>query len=199
MTQERPTSLRILQTNKKKSLSPVIYVFVGFILGIIFSLIVFFVLFQAQSNDSVQATEQTEQYSTPSASSQNTVESVSSVIEQVQHENTESEEDSNFAQPQGTDLNKFFQHSTTATPDPAHRSSPFANELNGNKPVPPATPKPIQQKNAATTAPEKTKKVVETEPSKTTIPKAAESETEAPQASVQINVTQRPFTVNELK
>lgn len=199
MTQERPTSLRILQTNKKKSLSPVIYVFVGFILGVIFSLIIFFVLFQTQSSAPVETHEQTEPYSTPTTSTQSSIENVSNVAEQVQHENSESEEDSSFTQPQDTDLNKFFQHSATATPtNPAHRSSPFANELNGNKPVPATISKPIQQKNTATTGAEKTKKV-ETEPTKTTAPKTAEPEAEAPQASVQINVTQRPFTVNELK
>ena len=198
MIQERPTSLRILQTNKKKSLSPVIYVFVGFILGIISSLFIFFVLFQTQSNTLTESPEQIEELSIQAPNTQTSTENINNVIELTQNENTESDEDSNFAQPQSSDLNKFFQHSTTTSADPAHRSSPFANELNGNKPAPTAIAKPAQQKNIATTGPDKTKKV-EAEPKKVTTPKEAEPEAEAPQASVQINVTQRPFTVNELK
>ena len=61
MSQERATSLRILQTNKKKDLSPVVYLLIGFFSGVIFTALLLFVFSSVQSSEYVEPTQVVEQ------------------------------------------------------------------------------------------------------------------------------------------
>ncbi|UTO18690.1 hypothetical protein NGC85_12185 [Acinetobacter sp. Z1] len=201
MTQERTTSLRILQPHKKKTLSPVIYIIIGFISGIIFTSLIFFV-FAMSSNPTDTAMPQQEQAREENPTvlpnsktpTQNTDE-----IATIQHETTEPVEENNIAQPGSNDLSKFFQRTPAAAPS-AQQTSPFANEPNAKpqqKVIPVKSP---QEKNE--TAPVVTNKTVKPatpQPAKAAQMKEPEAEVEAPEATVQIKVTQKPFAVNELK
>ncbi|MCH7336131.1 hypothetical protein [Acinetobacter sp. NIPH 2699] len=197
MIQERPTSLRILQTNKKKNLSPVIYLLIGFLAGIICSLLIFFIFFKAQSQHEVQEAQQIEELLSPPTHVQQDAQSTQ-VIEFVPQESTEPDDDNSFTQPQSSDLNKFFQHAVVPPVNTAQPASPFASAQNTGKTAQPVTPKPNTNKNGQTSVSDKLTKIT-TQPTKTDTTKEVEPETEAPQATVQINVTQRPFSVNELK
>ncbi|ENX55291.1 MULTISPECIES: hypothetical protein [Acinetobacter] len=202
MTQERTTSLRILQTNKKKTLSPVIYLLIGFVSGIIFAALFFFI-FASDANSPAPSAPQTVEENEPvQTATKATAQSHEvEVTTPNHHETTESVEDNNFAQPGSNDLNKFFQR----TPPPAapapngQHVSPFANEPN-TKPTTVTSVKGPHSKNE-TVAPATNKIVAKPAPPATkAVPaKAAEVEAEAPEATVQIKVTQKPFAVNELK
>lgn len=203
MTQERATSLRILQTNKKKTLSPVIYIVIGFISGVIFTSLIFFV-FAMGSNPTDTAMPQQEQtieenptvLPNSKTPTQNTNE-----VATIEHETTEPVEENNIAQPGSNDLSKFFQRTPAAAPAPsAQQTSPFANEPNAKpqqKVVPVKSP---QEKNETVpVVTNKTVKPVASQPAKAAQMKEPEAEVEAPEANVQIKVTQKPFAVNELK
>ncbi|ENW95579.1 hypothetical protein [Acinetobacter sp. NIPH 298] len=197
MIQEKPTSLRILQTNKKKTLSPVIHLFIGFLSGIIFSLLIFFIFFKAQSHQEPNESEQAEVLLPPPTSMQQDSQSTH-VIEFTAQESTESDEDSNFTQPQSSELNKFFQHAAPPPVNSGQQTSPFPIGHNAGKTAQPKTPQLSNNKNGQTPVSDKVNKIT-TQPTKTNAAKEVEVEAEAPEATVQINVTQRPFSVNELK
>ncbi|ENX13056.1 hypothetical protein F895_02784 [Acinetobacter sp. CIP 64.2] len=201
MTQERTTSLRILQTNKKKTLSPVIYLLIGFLSGIIFTSLIFF-LFVTDSNTAEAVPLEQEQTVDENTNIQPHAKVPSHSSEEpmpVHHETAESAEDNGFAQPGSNDLNKFFQRTPppTAPVRTGQQISPFANEPNSKAVQPSAPAKPIATKNELPT----TNKVVKpaSQPVKAASPKTVEPEAEAPDATVQIKVTQKPFAVNELK
>ncbi|ENW92885.1 MULTISPECIES: hypothetical protein [Acinetobacter] len=203
MTQERATSLRILQTNKKKTLSPVIYILIGFISGVIFTSLIFFV-FVMGSNSADTAMPQQQQaieenptvLPNAKATAQNTDE-----VATIQHETTEPVEENNIAQPGSNDLSKFFQRTPPAAPAPSGQQvSPFANEPNAKTPQKVAPVKSPQGKNEPVPAViNKTVKPTSPQPAKAAPTKEPEAEVEAPEATVQIKVTQKPFAVNDLK
>lgn len=204
MTQERATSLRILQTNKKKTLSPVIYILIGFISGVIFTSLIFFV-FVMGSNSADTAMPQQQQaieenptvLPNAKATTQNTDE-----VATIQHETTEPVEENNIAQPGSNDLSKFFQRTApAAAPAPSGQQvSPFANEPNAKTPQKVAPVKSPQGKNEpAPAVTNKTVKPTAPQPAKAAPTKEPEAEVEAPEATVQIKVTQKPFAVNDLK
>lgn len=199
MSQERTTSLRILQTNKKKTISPVIYLIIGFVSGIILTALFFFMLSTdaPPSREAFDPTQQKQDDPVAHVSSKASI-PVTETPEATHHEAVESVEDSNFAQPGSNDLNKFFQRTPPAAVAPAQTRphvSPFANEPHAKPAQPAATPaKAIAPKNEA--APAKAVKPAP-QPAKAVAPK--EPEAEAPDATVQIKVTQKPFAVNELK
>ena len=194
MIQEKPTSLRILQRNKKKALAPTIYLLIGFISGIAFSLFAFFLFSKLQANpDSNSITSPEEQPVSP-ISRQNAQDVYT--VETSHQESTETVEDNNFAQPQSSDLNKFFQHAPIPAPHSQQRVSPFANEPNA-KPAQPVAAKNSNTKNEAAPANKAVKPAI---PSKQVVtPKEAEPEADTPDAVVQIKITQKAFAVNELK
>ncbi|MCH7383870.1 hypothetical protein MMP71_08380 [Acinetobacter dispersus] len=203
MTQERATSLRILQTNKKKTLSPVIYILIGFISGVIFtSLILFVFVMGSNSADIAMPQQQQAIEENPTvlpnakATAQNTDE-----VATIQHETTEPVEENNIAQPGSNDLSKFFQRTPAAAPAPSGQQvSPFANEPNAKTPQKVASVKSPQGKNEPAAAViNKTVKPTSPQPAKAAPTKEPEAEVEAPEATVQIKVTQKPFAVNDLK
>ncbi|NIE96052.1 hypothetical protein F3J02_06110 [Acinetobacter sp. Tr-809] len=203
MTQERATSIRILQSNKKKTLSPVIYLLIGFLSGIIFAALIFF-LFATDSSPSDTVAPQQEQ----ALEDNNRVQTHSKVTAQVSeetaaghHETAESVEDNNFTQPGSNDLNKFFQRTAPpAAPAPAGQHiSPFANEPNAKaqQKVVPAKSQQGKSEPAPAITNKTVKPAVAPQPAKAAPTK--EPEAEAPEATVQIKVTQKPFAVNELQ
>ncbi|ENW80524.1 hypothetical protein F909_01810 [Acinetobacter sp. ANC 3929] len=201
MTQERTTSLRILQTNKKKTLSPVIYIIIGFISGVLFTSLIFFV-FVMGSNPADTAMPQQEQtieenptvMPNAKATTHNTDE-----VATIQHETTEPVEENNIAQPGSNDLNKFFQRTPAAPAPSGQQVSPFANEPNA-KPQQKVVPTKLPQgKNETVPMTNKTVKPAAPQPAKAAPTKTPEAEVEAPEATVQIKVTQKPFAVNDLK
>ena len=203
MTQERATSLRILQTNKKKTLSPVIYILIGFISGVIFTSLIFFVFVMgSNSADTAMSQQQQAIEENPTvlpnakATAQNTDE-----VATIQHETTEPVEENNIAQPGSNDLSKFFQRTPAAAPAPSGQQvSPFANEPNAKTPQKVAPVKSPQGKNEpAPAVTNKTVKPTASQPAKAAPTKEPEAEVEAPEATVQIKVTQKPFAVNDLK
>lgn len=199
MIQEKPTSLRLLQTNKKKSLSPIVYVLIGFISGVACTLLIGFVFFMTQQKSKTEVDNvQTEQeHSALPVETQK--ESSKEIAVTLTHDDAMgAEEDNNLVQPGSNDLNKFFQHAPTVpTTQTEQRSSPFANEPNSKVTHQPLVVKPPVSASR-TTSPQNNNVP---KPVKTNEPRsqATEPEVEAPQATVQIKVTQKPFTVNELQ
>lgn len=204
MTQERATSLRILQTNKKKTLSPVIYILIGFISGVIFTSLIFFVFVMGSNSADIAMPQQQQAIEenptvlpNAKATTQNTDE-----VATIQHETTEPVEENNIAQPGSNDLSKFFQRTPpAAAPAPSGQQvSPFANEPNAKTPQKVAPAKSPQGKNEpAPAVTNKTVKPTSPQPAKAAPTKEPEAEVEAPEATVQIKVTQKPFAVNDLK
>lgn len=199
MIQEKPTSLRLLQTNKKKSLSPIVYVLIGFISGIACTLLIGFVFFMTQqkSKTEVENVQTEQEHSALPVETQK--ESSKEIVVTPTHDDAMgAEEDNNLVQPGSNDLNKFFQHAPTVpTTQTEQRSSPFANEPNSKVTHQPLVVKPPVSASR-TTSPQNNNVP---KPVKTNEPRsqATEPEVEAPQATVQIKVTQKPFTVNELQ
>lgn len=198
MIQEKPTSLRLLQTNKKKSLSPIIYVLIGFISGVAFTLLISFVFFMSQQKSNTEVNNVQTEQEHPVLPVETKNESSKEIVVTPTHDDAMgAEEDNNLVQPGSNDLNKFFQHAPAVPTAPTEqRSSPFANEPNSKVTHHPLVVKPPVSASR-TTSPQNNNV---SKPVQTNEPKseASEPEVEAPQATVQIKVTQKPFTVNEL-
>ncbi|MFK4048602.1 hypothetical protein [Acinetobacter venetianus] len=198
MIQEKPTSLRLLQTNKKKSLSPIIYVLIGFISGVAFTLLISFVFFMSQQKSNTEVNNVQTEQEHPVLPVETKNESSKEIVVTPTHDDAMgAEEDNNLVQPGSNDLNKFFQHAPAVPIAPTEqRSSPFANEPNKKVAHPPLVVKSTTTANR-TTSPQNNNisKSIQTNEPKSQV---TEPEVEAPQATVQIKVTQKPFTVNEL-
>jgi len=197
--QEKPTALRVLQTNKKKNSSPVIYLVIGFFAGILCSVLLFVLFFNLQTPSSNQVVQGTEEQDL-SISANTKVDPTTTVTTATHHENNiNTDEDDHFIQPESNELNNFFQHTAPAAAHSEQHASPFANGF-GNKPVQP-TPKTsvANAKNEVLPVVNSKTTKAATTPLKTATTTEVEPEIEAPQASVQIKVTQKPFAVNELK
>lgn len=123
MTQERITSLRILPNNKKKILSPVMYLLIGFILGLLFAALIFWVFIIDSSTPKANMLQINKEHEFIQPDSKETLANSDAHITahqtiEIQSEAIESEEDNNFIQPASHDLNKFFQHAPVAAPSP---------------------------------------------------------------------------------
>lgn len=191
MIQERTTSLRLLQTTKKKTLSPVIYLLIGFFSGVLVTGLLFLIFFKGQSSQNIEPAKMVEQDAAIPADTKSNIKAED--IKPVRHETTDTEEDTNIVQPESNDLNKFFQRTETKPTHAGQHTSPFANEPNAQAahvttPVKSAHPKKevvaTKKESKSTTQPVKA------------IP-VKEAEAETPDATVQIKVTQKPLAVNE--
>jgi len=194
MIQEKPTSLRILQPSKKNSLPPALYILIGFILGILFSGIAMLFLFRDSSAPAVVESSEKAftQSNTGHAESSPTL-----LVTQEQIQATEEEpasaNDNDFIQPKESELSKLFTPSPvtpTATPP---RVSPFehkAAEVKNLHTIPKTAPHLETKKRE--TAPANAKIEAESE-----IIPVKENEPELPKASLQIKVTQKPFSLDE--
>lgn len=205
MSQERTTSLRILQTNKKKNLSPVVYLLIGFFSGVIFTALLLFVFSSVQSSEYVEPTQVVEQPTAIAAEAKPNVQvQATADTAPAQHEMTATQDDTaavqddtDIAQPGSNELNKFFQRAPATPPkQTGQQISPFANEPNA-KAAPTAAPAKLMpaKKEAIATATQAPKPAIQ--PVKATTAKEPEAVT--PDATVKINVTRKPFAVNELQ
>ncbi|MHC0018887.1 hypothetical protein ACW2B4_14150 [Acinetobacter pittii] len=206
MAQEKPTSIRVLQSNKKKPKSPVLYIVIGVIAGVFVSISLFLFLSQPSSPESAaiesKSTEEQilNQDAVDSSDEQNQV-AVS------QDDETDSMSRDGFEQPKDNELSNIFKpvpHKAVATNE--QRVSPFDEQLTGEKKVHVA---PKLQTGAAKTAQPKTQpaqqkpiskpqqKVVPAKPIvESKAPAEPEPEVEPPKASVDIKITRSPFAVN---
>nr|WP_312822800.1 hypothetical protein [Acinetobacter oleivorans] len=207
MAQEKPTSIRVLQSNKKKPKSPILYIVIGVIAGVFVSISLFLFLSQPHSSESPaiesKSTEEQilNQETAHSSDEQNQV-AVS------QDNETDSMSRDGFEQPKDNELSNIFkpaQHKPATVNQ--QRVSPFDEQLTGEKKVQvvpqlqtsvakTAQPKvqPAQQKPVTKTPQQQVaqaKPVVENK-----APAEPEAEVEPPKASVDIKITRSPFAVN---
>lgn len=206
MAQEKPTSIRVLQSNKKKPKSPILYIVIGVIAGVFVSISLFLFLSQPYSSESAaiesKSTEEQilNQETVHSSDEQNQV-AVS------QDNETDSMSRDGFEQPKDNELSNIFkpaQHKPATVNQ--QRVSPFDEQLTGEKKVQvvpqlqtgtipkAAQPKvqPAQQKTVS-----KPQQVAQTKPVvENKAPAEQEAEVEPPKASVDIKITRSPFAVN---
>ena len=205
MAQEKPTSIRVLQSNKKKPKSPILYIVIGVIAGVFVSISLFLFLSQPHSSESTaiesKSTEEQilNQETAHSSDEQNQV-AVS------QDNETDSMSRDGFEQPKDNELSNIFkpaQHKPDTVNE--QRVSPFDEQLTGEKKVQ-VVPQlqtgaakmtqlkvqPAQQKTVS-----KPQQVVQTKPVVDhKAPAEPEAEVEPPKASVDIKITRSPFAVN---
>ncbi|WP_336039567.1 hypothetical protein [Acinetobacter calcoaceticus] len=206
MAQEKPTSIRVLQSNKKKPKSPILYIVIGVIAGVFVSISLFLFLSQPYSSESTaienKSTEEQilNQETAHSADEQNQV-AVS------QDNETDSMSRDGFEQPKDNELSSIFKpvpHKSATTNE--QRVSPFDEQLTGEKKVQPAPqlqtgtiPKSAQAKVQPTQQKPviKPQQVAQTKPVvENKAPAESEAEIEPPKASVDIKITRSPFAVN---
>ncbi|MCX0333681.1 DUF4064 domain-containing protein [Acinetobacter radioresistens] len=200
MIQEKPTSLRILQPSKKNSLPPALYILIGFILGILFSGIAMLFLFRDSSAPAVVESSEkafTQSNSSLAAHTAHAESAPTLLVTQEQIQATEEEpasaNDNDFIQPKESELSKLFTPppvTPTATPP---RVSPFehkAAEVKNLHTIPKTAPHLETKKRE--TAPANAKIEAESE-----IIPVKENEPELPKASLQIKVTQKPFSLDK--
>jgi len=200
MIQEKPTSLRILQPSKKNSLPPALYILIGFILGILLSGIAMLFLFRDSSAPAVVESSEkafTQSNSSLAAHTAHAESAPTLLVTQEQIQATEEEpasaNDNDFIQPKESELSKLFTPppvTPTATPP---RVSPFehkAAEVKNLHTIPKTAPHLETKKRE--TAPANAKIEAESE-----IIPVKENEPELPKASLQIKVTQKPFSLDE--
>ncbi|PTV48518.1 hypothetical protein DBL02_03060 [Acinetobacter oleivorans] len=207
MAQEKPTSIRVLQSNKKKPKSPILYIVIGVIAGVFVSISLFLFLSQPHSSESTaiesKSTEEQilNQEATHSSDEQNQV-AVS------QDNETDSMSRDGFEQPKDNELSNIFkpaQHKPATVNQ--QRVSPFDEQLTGEKKVQVV---PQLQTGAAKTTQSKVQPTQQKPVSKPQQQQAApakpvveskaqaepEAEVEPPKASVDIKITRSPFAVN---
>lgn len=205
MAQEKPTSIRVLQSNKKKPKSPILYIVIGVIAGVFVSISLFLFLSQPHSSESTaiesKSTEEQilNQETAHSSDEQNQV-AVS------QDNETDSMSRDGFEQPKDNELSNIFkpaQHKPATVNQ--QRVSPFDEQLTGEKKVqvvpqlqtgtiPKAAQPKVQPAQKTVSKPQQvaqTKPVVENK-----APAEPEVEVEPPKASVDIKITRSPFAVN---
>lgn len=200
MAQEKPTSIRVLQSNKKKSRSPVIYIIIGIIAGVFVSISLFLFLSQPYSSEPTIV----ENKSTQDQERDPVLMTSSSTHEQAtngQQEQTDPMSHDGFEQPKEKELSGIFKpapHKNVA-PTTQQRVSPFDAQLTGERVTPKqqVVAKPTQPIQPAQQKPISQPKVVQAKPAEAKQAQAEpEAEAESPKASVDIKVTRSPFAVN---
>ncbi|MFH3940055.1 hypothetical protein ACJBLD_12610 [Acinetobacter nosocomialis] len=199
MAQEKPTSIRVLQSNKKKSRSPVIYIIIGIIAGVFVSISLFLFLSQPYSSDptTVESKSNQDQERDPVLMTNSSTHGQVTVDQQEQADPMSHD---GFKQPKENELSGIFKPAPHENAAPTQqRVSPFDAQLTGERvapkqqvvakptqPIQPAQQKPIAQPKVVQAKPAEAKKV----------PVEPEAEAETPKASVDIKVTRSPFAVN---
>ena len=200
MAQEKPTSIRVLQSNKKKSRSPVIYIIIGIIAGVFVSISLFLFLSQPYSSEPTIV----ENKSTQDQERDPVLMTNSSTHEQAtngQQEQTDPMSHDGFEQPKENELSSIFKpapHKNVA-PTTQQRVSPFDAQLTGARVAPKqqVVAKPTQPIQSAQQKSIAQPKVVQAKPAEAKqAPAEPEAEVESPKASVDIKVTRSPFAVN---
>ena len=199
MAQEKPTSIRVLQSNKKKSRSPVIYIIIGIIAGVFVSISLFLFLSQPYSSEPTIV----ENKSTQDQERDPVLMTSSSTHEQAtndQQEQTDPMSHDGFEQPKENELSGIFKPAPHKNVAPTQqRVSPFDAQLTGERVAPKqqVVAKPTQPIHPAQQKPIAQPKVVQAKPVEAKqAPAEPEAEAETPKASVDIKVTRSPFAVN---
>jgi len=199
MAQEKPTSIRVLQSNKKKSRSPVIYIIIGIIAGVFVSISLFLFLSQPYSSDptTVESKSNQDQERDPVLMTNSSTHGQVTVDQQEQADPMSHD---GFEQPKENELSGIFKPAPHKNAAPTQqRVSPFDAQLTGERvapkqqvvakptqPIQPAQQKTLSQPTVVQAKPAEAKKV----------PVEPEAEAETPKASVDIKVTRSPFAVN---
>lgn len=120
MAQEKPTSLRILQTPKKKSVSPLLFSLVGFVTGVGVTLIAFFIIFQPSINVATTSEQQTphvlEAITTdpaPHNASGSHPATETGHAHSLSSSNETDESEATIQQPKESELSQLFSHTPT--------------------------------------------------------------------------------------
>lgn len=192
MANEKQTSLRILQSNKPKSPSPLLYSLGGFVAGVVVTGLASYAYFYA-GQPSTTLAESTQAMAAPAVTPselpaeleelKNQMTDHSSSFDEL--EDVQTEHPVEFQQPNDGELSKIFAHQpakVAAQPAPSQaRVAPnFPQEMAS---APAATPKP---------APAPAKAVPAKPAAPVVVPMAAVEPEETPQASVQISVARKP-------
>lgn len=193
MAQDKPTSIRILQSHKKKTLSPALLVMSGFLAGILVSISGFIIFLKSSNNTSENNPIRVE--STAVDDKTETAQQTPNVEHTTNHAHAEhvviqheTDDDEAIQQPKDSDLSKLFQHAPVAAAVP--RVSPFEvtkTPSPAQKPV--STAKVVNQPKVS----DPKKSTVQAE--KNTVAQPEAEKIESPKASVEIAVTRKPFEV----
>ncbi|MDQ9028015.1 hypothetical protein [Acinetobacter nosocomialis] len=199
MAQEKPTSIRVLQSNKKKSRSPVIYIIIGIIAGVFVSISLFLFLSQPYSSDptTVESKSNQDQERDPVLMTNSSTHGQVAVDQQEQADPMSHD---GFEQPKENELSGIFKPAPHKNAAPTQqRVSPFDAQLTGERVIPKqqVVAKPTQPIQPAQQKPIAQPKVVQAKPAEAKkVPVEPEAEAETPKASVDIKVTRSPFAVN---
>jgi len=199
MAQEKPTSIRVLQSNKKKSRSPVNYIIIGIIAGVFVSISLFLFLSQPYSSDptTVESKSNQDQERDPVLMTNSSTHGQVTVDQQEQADPMSHD---GFEQPKENELSGIFKPAPHKNAAPTQqRVSPFDAQLTGERVAPKqqVVAKPTQQIQPAQQKPIAQPKVVQAKPAEAKkVPVEPEAEAETPKASVDIKVTRSPFAVN---
>ncbi|MCU4413328.1 hypothetical protein KTH71_04625 [Acinetobacter sp. WU_MDCI_Axc73] len=190
MAQDKPTSIRILQNHKKKTLPPTVLVLGGFLAGILVSIFVFMMFIKSSNihentNLSIDVTSAADDHTEITQQTINAEHTADHSHSKQEHASAlhESDDDETIQQPKDSDLSKLFQHAPAAA-----RVSPF--EVT-KAPAPTQKPIPTIKATSQPITIESKKKAVQMDKKMV----APAEKIEIPHASVEIEVTRKPFEV----
>ncbi|KJV44476.1 hypothetical protein CAP42_01780 [Acinetobacter indicus] len=192
MANEKQTSLRILQSNKPKSPSPLLYSLGGFVAGLVVTGLAGYAYFYA-GQPSTTLAESTQAMAAPAVTPSELPAELEELKNQMtdhsgsfeELEDVQTEHPVEFQQPNDGELSKIFAHQpakVAAQPAPSQaRVAPNFPQEMASAPAatakqPPAPAKAVPAKPAAPVV----------------VPMAAVEPEETPQASVQISVARKP-------
>lgn len=177
MANEKQTSLRILQSNKPKSPSPLLYSLGGFVAGVVVTGLAGYAYFYA-GQPSTTLAESTQAMAAPAATPSELPAELEELKNQMtdhsgsfdELEDVQAEHPVEFQQPNDGDLSKIFAHqpakvAAQTAPNQARVAPNFPQDM-ASAPAKPAAP--------------------------VVVPMAAVEPEETPQASAQISVTRKP-------
>ena len=198
MANEKQTSLRILQSNKPKSPSPLLYSLGGFVAGVVVTGLAGYAYFYA-GQPSTTLAESTQAMAAPAATPSELPAELEELKNQMtdhsgsfdELEDVQAEHPVEFQQPNDGDLSKIFAHqpakvAAQPAPNQARVAPNFPQDIASapaatakQPPAPKPAPAPAKAGPAKPAAP-------------VVVPMAAVEPEETPQASVQISVTRKP-------
>ena len=196
MANEKQTSLRILQSNKPKSPSPLLYSLGGFVAGVMVTGLAGYAYFYV-GQPSTTLAESTQAMAAPAVTPselpaeleelKNQMTDHSSSFEEL--EDVQTEHPVEFQQPNDGELSKIFAHqpakvAAQPAPNQARVAPNFPQDI-ASAPAATAKQPPAQKPAPAKAVPAKPAAPV-------VVPMAAVEPEETPQASVQISVTRKP-------
>lgn len=178
MTQSKPTSLRILPSQKKTGLTPAVYLFIGFFSGALISGAAVYLWATQQFSSAPMLTQ--EQTSASATSPTDAINPSATNTDATPDSSTD-----HISQPQDSELSNIFRHEQTATTNAAHPASKTAHNKAHHAHAATAQASPFPVVTATPSADEKATP-------------APNPQTESnPQPSLHIAVTHSPFSVKE--